>query len=387
MKTSNLVLSILAAGLFSLTSCTKEALDELSGSSSTGNTTSSATERHAAGYKGVVYLMDNATGGNNILIFNRNFGGMLTSAGSVPTGGMGTGTGLGSQNSLVLDKDYLYACNAGSNDISVLHSTANGLSFVQKISSFGTHPVSVTVHDNMVFVLNAGGSGNISGYKIGGGHLLSHIAGSDLPLSTAASNPAQIQFNKEGNQIVVTEKGTNNIFIYDVSGNGIPSPGVSHPSVGTTPFGFDFGKNNTLIVSDANGGATNASAATSYDLNNNGSLNLITGPVPTNQTAACWLVATKDGRYCYTTNAGSASVSGYSVSNNGALTLVNPSGISATTEANPIDLALSKESDFLYVLNNGGHSISIFGVNNDGTLSSLGTVPGLIAGTVGMAAE
>jgi 6-phosphogluconolactonase len=387
MKTTSIVMTILAVGIFALTSCTKDSLDELTGSSSVTNSTTASTERHASGYKGTVYLMENATSGNNILIYNRNFAGMLSAAGSFPTGGTGTGAGLGSQNSLILDKDYLYACNAGSNDISILRSNGSGLVFVQKISSYGTRPISVTVHNDIVYVLNAGGSGNISGFKMGPNHQLSHIAGSDLPLSTSSANPAQIQFDHEGKQLVVTEKGTNNIFVYAVSPAGIPSGGVSHPSVGTTPFGFDFGKDNTLIVSDAFGGAVGASAATSYDLKNNGALNLVTGPVSTNQTAACWLVATKDGRFCYTTNAGSASVSGYKVANNGALTLLNPTGITGVTEGNPIDLGLSKNSDYLYVLNNQGHSISIFGVNNDGSLNSLGTVPGLVAGTIGIAAE
>ena len=37
-----------------------------------------------------------------------------------------------------------------------------------------------------------------------------------------------------------------------------------------------------------------------------GALHLVSPSVPTGQTAACWIVVTKDGKYAYTTNTGSA---------------------------------------------------------------------------------
>src|SRR5262245_36435532 len=73
---------------------------------------------------GALYTMDNAAAGNNVLVFQRDENGGLASAGSVATGGAGTGTqaGLPSQGSVLLSRDgrWLFVCNAGSSEISVL---------------------------------------------------------------------------------------------------------------------------------------------------------------------------------------------------------------------------------------------------------------------------
>ena len=142
-----------------------------------------------------------------------------------------------------------------------------------------------------------------------------------------------------------------------------------------------------MIVSDAFGGAAGQSALTSYSLNNNGNLNLITGPVATTQTAACWVVVTNDNRFCYTTNTASGNISGYKIMHNGGLSLLDANGITGVTGAGPIDMSLSKNSKYLYTLNGAAHTISMFKVNNNGGLTSIGDITGLLMGSVGMAAE
>src|SRR5690348_3142899 len=70
---------------------------------------------------GAVYALSNDAAGNAVLVYDRADDGTLTAAGSVATGGLGLGAGLGSQGALVFGKKnkYLFAVNAGSNDISV----------------------------------------------------------------------------------------------------------------------------------------------------------------------------------------------------------------------------------------------------------------------------
>ena len=388
MKNSVLILTGLTIGLLSLVSCQKDEYENISGPPGSSVAEDNASiEKPGKEGKGAVYTMDNGVSGNHIIVYNRDKNGMLTPGGTFPTGGSGTGLGLGSQGSLILDKDYLFACNAGSNEISVFKMSGSGLNLIDKVSSHGTMPISVTTHGNLLYVLNAGGSGNISGFKIMHNHHLSFINNSDKPLSSGSAGPAQIQFDKSGKQLIVTEKLTNNIVIYDVDHTGAASNGIIHPSVGATPFGFDISRNNTLIITDAFGGSSGASAVTSYSLKNNGSLNLITGPVATNQTAACWLVITKDGRYCYATNTGSDNITGYKIDHSGAVTLLDPSGITAPSDDVPIDVAMSKNSGYLYVLNSGDHTITMYEAKKDGSLSPLGNVGGLPIGTVGLAAE
>ncbi|MBI3365077.1 MAG: beta-propeller fold lactonase family protein [Ignavibacteriae bacterium] len=337
------------------------------------------------------YTLSNASSGNSVLAFTRGADGSLTSAGTFATGGLGTGGGLGSQGALVLSENnrLLFAVNAGSDEISVFQVTPDGLTWVSKVSSGGTRPISLTVHDSLVYVLNAGGSGNITGFNLGANGILTPLAGSTQPLSNGAAGPAQIEFNPDGTVLVVTEKANNIIDTYTIGADGIASGPVVHASVGDTPFGFEFDNRGRLIVSDAFGGMAGKSALSSYTLSGNGDLTLVTGPIGNTQTAACWVVITNNGKYSYTTNTGSGSISGYRIADDGSLTLLTHDGRTGVTGvgSKPIDMALSINSRYLYTLNAGTQSVSAFQVNSDGTLTSLTSITGLPASAVGLAAR
>lgn len=368
MKKLHLILSVLILAATTFTACKKEP----------GESPSKT---------GMVYIMDNAVNGNHVIAFKRSMNGTLKPAGEFATKGNGTGSGLGSQGSVVLHGQYLFVCNAGSNDITVFRVMEEGLQWVHKISSNGITPVSLTVYNNLLYVLNTGKVSNISGYRISNSGHLAMLAGSDRPLSDPMAGGAQVEFNNSGSQLVVTEKATNRISTYAVFSNGLPGTGAIYPSAGKTPFGFEFTKNGILVVSEAAGGEPAQSTLSSYTLNSNGSIHLITGPVATHQTAACWVAVTDNGKYAYTTNTQSASISGFSISNSGALMLLDANGVTGVTGMGPNDLALSMDSEYLYTLNVGEHSISCFKVNNNGGLTSLGEVSGIPQGSVGMAAK
>jgi 6-phosphogluconolactonase (cycloisomerase 2 family) len=344
---------------------------------------------------GAVYTMSNDAAGNSVLVFNRNADGSLTPGGSFPTSGLGTGAGLGSQGAVVLSRNnkLLFVVNPGSDELSVFDVRESGLVLSDTISSGGRNPISVTVHGDLVYVLNAGGtvgdSDNISGFTIKCKGNLAPIPDSTRPLSAASTNPAQISFNKDGSVLVVTEKDTNIISTYTIDDDGLATGPNSQPSAGMTPFGFAITKRDQLIVSEAFGGAPDASAVSSYDLANDGTIQVISPSVPTTETAACWVVITKNQKFAYVTNTGSASISGYQLDQDGTITLLDADGVTATTGAMPIDMALSRNSKFLYTLNSGSNSISLFTVSNsDGSLTSLGPdVTGIPAGATGLAAR
>ncbi len=131
-------------------------------------------------------------------------------------------------------------------------------------------------------------------------------------------------------------------------------------SVGTWPFGFAVGRGNRLFISEAAAGAANGSSVSSYELSDSGGLAVISGKVPTEQTAACWLVLTYDGRYVYTANAGSASISGFRVQGNGSLELLDKTGLPAKTGMHPADMAFNQDGRLLFSLNNGDGTIKRF---------------------------
>ena len=340
---------------------------------------------------GAVYTLTNSAAGNEVLIFNRTVNGTLTAAGSVSTGGLGTDAGLGSQGALTLSANYrwLFAVNAGSNDLSVFAVTPHGLILVDKVASGGVMPISVTNYRDIVYVLNAGGSGNITGFTLSRRGKLTPIDNSTRNLSNngngAAPGPAQISFSPDGQALVVTEKATNLIDTFPVDEDGVAGDLTTHPSAGVTPFGFTFARHGTLVVSEAAGGAVNASSASSYDVSAD-SFDVISAAVPTQQTAACWAVATKNGWYAYTANAGSGSISLYAVSRDGGLTLRNSAAGSTGATSHPSDMALGRYGHFLYVLANATQSIGVFEVRFDGSLVAVNGTSGLPATAVGLAA-
>jgi 6-phosphogluconolactonase len=388
MKKVRILFSVCAASSIIFYSCSKSKVEETQIEAASGRNIKVNTSLDDE--PGAVYVLSNATSGNHVLVFGRSSAGALSFSGSFATGGNGTSAGLGSQGAAILHElngvRYLFAVNAGSNEVSVLREDGDGLAWVDKVASHGTTPISVTAHGNLLYVLNGGGSGNIAGFHIGSDGHLNYVDNSTKPLSSNDAGPAEISFNNEGSQIAVTEKNTNNIITFSVNSNGTTNAAVVHPSTGITPFGFGFDKHDHLLATDAFGGAAGQSAVTSYDLSSSGSLSLIDGPEATHQTSACWLAVTGNGKYCYATNTGSGTISGYSITD-GKLTLLNDNGITATTGQTPGDVTLSLNSKFLYNLNSTSHSITLFRVNQDGSLNSLGSVEGLPVGAVGIAAK
>ena len=339
---------------------------------------------------GQVYTMTNSPAGNAVLAFNRAADGSLTPAGSYSTGGTGTGAGLGNQGGVILVGRWLAAVNAGSNDVSLFAVNGDGsLSLTDRVSSGGTTPISVTISGNLLYALNAGGNGNVSGFAISSSGDLTAVAGSTQPLSSPASGPAQIEFTPRGDQLVVTEKATNLISTYAIGPTGAAAAPVSTNASGSTPFGFGFTNSGFLVVSEAFGGAADASAVASYDGENGGTWSVVSPSAFTTETAACWIVVTNSGRYAYTTNAGSGTVTGYAI-HQGGLTLLDADGVTGNIGAGsgPADMALSRDSKFLYARAGGTNSIVVFSIGHDGSLTSIaGGASGLPAGWNGLAAR
>jgi len=334
---------------------------------------------------GAVYALTNQASGNAVAIFARGADGSLTWQSNVATGGSGAGSGLGSQGALALSNDgrWLFAVNAGSNDVSAFQVTTSGLSLASRVGSGGVRPISLTVHGGVVYVLNAG-DGNISGFRVSTDGALAPIPGSTRALSGANVGPAQVAFSPDGQRLVVTEKTTNRLDVFTVNGDGVASAATSTASAGGTPFGFAFGHRDELFVSEA------AGSASSYVIANDGSLTLASGAVLTHEGAPCWAVVTQNGKFGYTANAQGGSISGFAIANDGTIELIDADGRTAVVGGGNIDLALSGNSRYLYVLNNVSGDINGFRVNDNGSLTPLAATPqatGLPVSTIGLAAR
>ncbi len=338
---------------------------------------------------GHVFTSTNAVAGNELLVYAAPRGAALTLAARLATQGQGTGTGLGNQGAVTLSGNgrFLFVVNALSNSVSTFAVRRGGLELRSTVDSGGQRPISVTEHDGVVYVLNAEGAGNVNGFRNVAG-VLHALSGSTQPLSAAGgTGSAQVGFSPDGDVLLVTEKATNKLSSYRVRRDGRIDAPVVTASAGATPFGFAFDRRGHALVSEAFGGAANASAVSSYGFEEWAPAKpmVISASVGTTQSAACWVVVTPNGRHAYVTNTGSGTLSSYQVQRSGKLVLAQ--GIAATSGAGPIDAAISADGRGLFVLNAGSNSITSFDIARDGALTAAASVPGLPAGSNGLAAN
>src|SRR5262249_7091708 len=157
--------------------------------------------------------------------------------------------------------------------------------------------------------------------------------------------------------------------------HGALGPAVKNVSNGVSPFGFDFVDGDQIAVSEAG-----SAAASLYAIGRRDLLTVEAPSVSTNgQAAPCWLIATTNGRFAFTANAGSGTISGYGIDGQGSLQLLVASGVSGSTGAGstPLGLDLSRGDHFLYGLESGAGRIGAFAVSGSGTLAPLAGIGGL----------
>jgi 6-phosphogluconolactonase (cycloisomerase 2 family) len=323
--------------------------------------------------------------------FHRAADGRLSPAGSIPTGGQGTGSPLGSQGALALSAagTRLYAVDAGSAGIAVFDVAAGGdLTLRQTVPAGGARPVSLALRGRLLYVLTAGDEAAIAGFEVGGDGSLAPLPGTTRPLSRPGADPAQVAFGPAGDLLLVSEKATDRLVTYAVAPDGRPGDPVAHPSSGATPFGFAFDPRGTLVVAEAHGGPDGQSAVSSYRVAA-GALRAVSPSVPTRHQAACWIALTADGRFAYAADAASDALTGFRVAPDGSLARLREDGHSAEIApgSHASDLAFSAGERYLYALGTFAADVSGFEVQADGALRAAGAVNGLPAGAAGLVAR
>jgi 6-phosphogluconolactonase len=391
--------------------------------------------------KGAIYTETNSATANAVLVFARRSDGTIAQQASVPTGGVGLSANppfgfpiVDSQGAVITSENghLLFAVNAGDNTITVFRVTRHGLTKVDRVSSGGTEPISLTSNGNVVYVLNEQ-SGNIAGFKITWHDSLRPIAGSSQSLSTPGpgSISAQIGFSPNGRLLTVTErcylggcanqpKGVLDTFVVDR--HGVAGPAQENPSNDFGPFGFAYLNSSKVLVSNTGninhppnppdpGDPTLFTGTTSsYTLDHFGNVTPNGGPVLSGGRGACWIVITGDHKYAFVTNSlstfppgdGKGGVARYAIAPNGTLTLIGQTDVTPSSppgSAFPTDLTLSPDSRYLYVLsptlnmvpapgNEDTSHIDAYRVGRDGSLTWIQATPATLpAGASGMAAS
>ncbi|MEY9946626.1 lactonase family protein [Kitasatospora sp. GAS1066B] len=347
------------------------------------------SQPHPHGGHHAVFVQNNSLAGNQIFAYHRSDDGQLTPAGSHDTGGLGgmlngsAADHLASQGSLTYDEQHalLYAVNAGSDTVTVFAVDGDHLERRQVVSSGGRFPVSVAVHGDVVYVLNALDGGSIQGYRVHDGHLdkkddWHRCLGLDPNATPQFTNtPGQVGFTANGSQLIVTTKANgNNLDVFKIDHDGTPAADPVVTNVpGAVPFGF---------VQNGHGGIfltlTGPNALSTFQIHGDGKATQ-QAFAATGQSATCWVVKVDD--LLYTSNAGSATLSGFRASDHGGT--LTPLG-NTPTDPGTVDAAASitPAGRYLYVQTGGNGIVDEFAVNTDGSLTQIGaqTVPDAVGG-------
>jgi 6-phosphogluconolactonase (cycloisomerase 2 family) len=350
---------------------------------------------------GLVYVMTNDSRGNAIVVFARDLRGRLHRVpGAVYTGGKGASDNaaidpLGSQNSLVHDRrlDRLFAVNAGDNSVTAF-DTSHGIlrpRRTARVPSGGFLPVSLAVSGDLLYVLNAGGTGAVTTFAIGRHGTLAQVGVLELGLSNPTTvpfdqvmAPGQVGVDALARRLIVTNGAGREVLVANLDDGGVPiGPLTSTTTPGVVPFAFDVTRNGIVLVAEAG-----SSSVSAFDgLAGEGPLPLTAGAVPNGQAATCWIAVHRLG-HVYVSNTGANNLSLYRVTRTGGLQIVD--AVAASTDGAPADLTFAGGGGLLYSLNLESGSISGFAVNPaTGALTPVETQGGLpaAAGIQGIAAR
>ena len=208
---------------------------------------------------GAVFAMSNVSHDNRVVSFRRAANGTLTRVDSISTRGNGIGTDLDTTGGLQLsaDRRFLYAVNAGSDEITVFTVNGTHLTFLQKVKA-GDQPNSLTIHGNLLYVLNGSVAGNgIRGFRMAapGGRLTPWPTRSAF-LSSPIAVPGRVPFSPDGGVLLITHKVSdimvpprNGIDAFKIGSNGLPSAEpLRNKSVDLRPFSLAFRSDGKLVV-------------------------------------------------------------------------------------------------------------------------------------------
>jgi 6-phosphogluconolactonase (cycloisomerase 2 family) len=229
-----------------------------------------------------------------------------------------------------------YVANYGDSTISqyTIDATTGALTPIGTIAS-GANPSSVTVDPSVKFayVANSGGY-TISQYTIGAGGALAQIG--TIPVDTGGLAPFSIAVAPSGNYAYSANSGSDDISQYTI---GIGGALTLMTTATVTPC----------------------------------------SPTPPPCAQGKWpnsLIVDSKSQYVYVTNLTSNTISQYTIGTGGALTPMTPQATVATGSS-PVSVAVAGDSTgskFVYVANNGSATVSQYSISNSGALSLIGTI-------------
>ena len=128
-------------------------------------------------------------------------------------------------------------------------------------------------------------------------------------------------------------------------------------------------------MSNAHNTATDSGTVSAFTDSRDGTLSPVAGsPFADGQMAPCWVEITHDGRFLFTVNTASGTISRFSIAPGGTLTLLGSTPVGQAGGVGAVDARLSPDGRFLYVDESRIGKVGAFAVSG-GNLTELPSSP------------
>jgi 6-phosphogluconolactonase (cycloisomerase 2 family) len=360
---------------------------------------------------------------NAVIAYRQNAQGQLTQIGSFKTDGTGVANPQGllgpddSDKEVIASPDgrLLFAVNQGSNSVAEFRVNGNGsLDLVghSAVDSGGTEPVSLSIADGRLYVVNRGNevqgetatvAPTITVFNIlpFGGLTRDAAATTKLPLGLS---PSQLLISSKSQEaflgtftptpVIGNLPNANEVVPFRIAANGslvpISSGGVGGATV-NPPELLGLSQHPTEKIVYA--GITGAGEVGVFSVDGAGNLKLV-DTVPVQGKAPCWTTVSPDGKFLYTIDTGSNSVGVFSLANPLKPVQIqefslggpqNSTGDStAARETTDFELSFNPSGNTLFVIDHQtdaagtfprGNALHVLTVAADGTLSESASSP------------
>ena len=332
-----------------------------------------------------VYTNNNTAGANTVTAFSVAGNGALTPVAGSPfaTGGTGTGLGFYASNRArtCVVGNQLYITNEGSNSVSGfnINPTTGALTLVPGTpfatgglgAGFG---ISLDCTPNRQFLIAANStSDNITVFSISSNGALTPVAGSPF---SAGGKPDGIRVSPTGQFLSVALDDIDRVAMFSIAANGTLTP-VSGSPFASPANGSVTGveincAGNLLFAAQCCGGGTNVDV---FSISANGALTLIqSSNNPTVGDNSNVAVLSPNQQFLFVSNQDSNTVTVFNVAANGMLSLVAGSPFANPGGDTPQQLATDQSGTFLYANNQNG-TVGVFSIASNGALSPIAGSP------------
>lgn len=322
------------------------------------------------------------------------------------------------------DNKNVLVVNAGDGTVTSLRVQDDlSLKIVNRVEAGDIKPNGIASYKNYVYVASMGkkvddpSEGNIKGYTIDENGFLKEMPDS---VRTLSGRPASIEVTPDGKYLIVVEITTGLVRSYAIDSNGglsaepvsmIYSPEANKDRFFALPIGTKIIKgeqgNSTLLVTetrfiDSAHNFYNSTAeqkkkypflqrfqgqtgsVTSYNIDSHGKLTMISPDVLAGKSiwggeqAVCWVTASRDGKFAWTTNPLTSSISTYRVNSDASITLAKQ-----ITYQDPkyheyfLDIDLSADGKYVNTISGNTGKTFVFKIDQqNGDLTKVGEYPG-----------